>query len=183
MLHISGSGDVLLWIGEFLAWVALIFVVLFKRFGTRQQSLIQIITTMLDGYAKRTEEQLQIAQENREQAARAHQEAATQIAQARDEAKQIVERARTMSQTLRKEMIEAAEQERARIVAQAREEIESERNRAVLELRARAADLVVDAAREVLERTIDAETDRQIIGQALQHHLPNGYVAQRIGEN
>lgn len=162
----------LLWLGSFIGFALLVAsFVLIKVGGS---SVAARFGKALDARAARIEAQLRLADENQAAARRAHEEAQAVIAQAHTEAAEIVARAEGLKGSLRHELAAAAEEDKNRIVGQAREEIEAERNRAILELRARASDVAVDAAREVLRQTVDAKTDQALIRRALSEDNGNG---------
>ena len=162
----------LLWLGSFGGFAILILV--FSVVRIKGDSIAGRVGALLDARAARIDAQLKMAQENTEAARKAHEEGEDEIARARVEAGQIVERAQSLTGSLRDELAAAAEQDKNRIVGQAIEEIQTERNRAIMELRSRAADVAVDAARVVLLRTLDERTDRDIIAKALVDDSPNG---------
>jgi F-type H+-transporting ATPase subunit b len=132
------------------------------------------VRSILDARAAKIDEQLRAAEESRAEAQKAHEEAQAEIARAHEESKAIIERAESMSVSLREEMVVTAEADKDRIVAQARDEIEAERNRAVMELRTRAADVAIEAAREVLKQTMDQNADRAFIDRALLESARDG---------
>jgi F-type H+-transporting ATPase subunit b len=165
-----------LWLGSLISLLVLVALAMFLRL--RGKTLVSFIATMLDRRADQIEAQLKMAEQNRQAAQKAHDEAEAEIAEARREAADIVSRAESIKGALRTELATAADQDRDRIVGQAREAIENERNRAILELRTRAADVAVDAAREVLRRTVDAGVDQQIISRALTETESNGHGAK-----
>ncbi|GEM_PF-6584768 len=161
--------NLLLWVAElagFLLLVGCVVAVRLKSFGGR--SIAQWIGGALDARAARIDAQLRLAEESRAEAEQAREEARAEIARAHEEAGSIVARAEGIRGSLRDELATEAEAEKSRIIGQAKDEIEAERNRAILELRVRAADAAVDAAREVLARTLDDQTDRRIVAQALR---------------
>lgn len=159
--------NLLLWVGEFLGFLLLIWFFVAKKFGSKRRSILQTVNGILDARAARIDAQLRMAEESREEARKAHEQAQDEIAQAHEEAREIVARAQGLTETLRDQLSRGAEEEKERIVAQARMEIEAERNRAVLELRTKAADVAIDAAREVLREALDESTDRAIVERAL----------------
>lgn len=111
--------------------------------------------------------QLQAAERSREEAARIRAESERDIAQARSEADTIVARAADTSQAIQSDIEKRAREEYDRIVGQARSEIQFERERAEMALRRRAADIVVDAAGEIVKRNLDQRADRRIIDSSL----------------
>jgi F-type H+-transporting ATPase subunit b len=163
---------VVLWVGEFVGFVVLVGAFLFIKFNGR--SAIDIVKAALDARSARIDVQLRIAEESRVEAEKAHEDARAEIAKAHEEAATIISRAEAMLSSLHEEIVAEADREKQRIVEQAREEIEAERNRAIVTLRTRAADVAVDAAHEVLRRSMDEQTDHAIIVRALAGDAPNG---------
>jgi len=111
--------------------------------------------------------QLAAAQRSREEAARIREQSAADVEQARQEANDIVARATQTSQTIQHEIEVRAHDEYQRVVGQARNEIEYERQQAESRLRREAADIVIDAARQVIDRHLQETTDRRLIEDSL----------------
>ncbi|HZT96219.1 MAG TPA: F0F1 ATP synthase subunit B [Chloroflexota bacterium] len=166
--------NLVLWVAELAGFLVLIGFFAFKKFGKDRKSAVGMINGVLDARAARIEAQLQAAEVSREQARQAHEAAQAEIAEARQEAVRIVERAENMSVSLREEALVTAEADKERIIAQAKDEIEAERNQAVLELRSRASDVAVEAAREVLSRTMNDQIDRRMIEEAMVRETEDG---------
>jgi F-type H+-transporting ATPase subunit b len=174
MVATNTTNNLFLWLSTIGGFAVLIWLFAGKRWGSDRRSILQIVNSLLDARAARIDAQLKVAEESRVEAKLAHEESQAQIEHAHQEAATIVARAEGMLASLHQEMVNDAEHEKNRIIEQAREEIGAERNRAILTLRSRAADVAVDAAREVLRRTIDDDTDHQIITRALAEDSPNG---------
>lgn len=157
-------------VAEVAAVAVLVWFVGFRRFeGLGNQTIAQRVKGVLDARANNIQEQLQAAERSREEAARIQQQAARDMEQARQQAEDIVTRAGETSQAIQRDMEEKARAEYERIVGQARTAIEYEREQAELRLRQKAADIVIDAAREVVERNRDPEADRKLIDDSLSH--------------
>lgn len=163
------TNNLLLWISDIIGFSLLVafFVWFAPRRILRGRSIGSLMRGAIDARAVAIETQLRLAEESRVVAQKAHEEAEAEIAHAHEEAAQIVERATGMRQSLQQELVQAAEEEKQRIISQARDEIEAERNRAILDLRSRAADVAVDAAGEILRRSMDTRVDHEIIMRAL----------------
>lgn len=174
MVATATLDNLFLWLSTIAGFAILIWLFAGKKFGAERRTILQTINRMLDARAARIDAQLRVAEESRAEAVKGRQEAEAEIVRARDEAAAIVSRAHGMLGSIRAEMVSDAEREKNRIVEQAREEIEAEQNRAILTLRAQAADLAVDAAREVLHRSMDESADHAIIMRALTEDAPNG---------
>lgn len=161
----------------YLWWAAqvvaiLILVVLFLRWrpgflGGR--TIATMVGALLDARAEAIRQQLSAAERSREEAARIREQAAQEIERARQESAIIVQRAAGTSEAIRHEIEVRAREEYERIIDQARGEIQYERERAEMALQRRAADIVVDAAEQVIERNLQPQTDRRIIDQSLDH--------------
>ncbi len=156
-----------LWVAELIGFLLLVWFFVSKRFGSQRKSVIGMIGGILDARASRIDALLRAAEESREEARLAHEQVQAEIAEAHREAEAIVLRAQAMSTSLREEAVVTAEADKQRIIAQARDEIEAEQSQALMELRSRAADVAIDAAQEVLRRTMNDQSDRRIIETAL----------------
>ena len=80
----------------------------------------------------------------------------------------MVDQATKMGETLRQELQQKAKQQADQIVAQARGEIDSERQKAVQELRAQVADLAVQAAARIIGENLDARKHQQLIEKTIE---------------
>ena len=88
--------------------------------------------------------------------------------EARQQARQIVATANANAERVRAESVERGQQEYERLVESADAEIALSRQRAVDEVSARVATLVLAAARQVIGREIDAEAHRDLIDEAVR---------------
>jgi len=159
-----------LWLGAQVVAVAiLIYLVLrWRPKFLGGQTIGGSVTAALDRREAQIREQLEAAERSRQEAARIRAEAQEDIARARSEAERIVRRAHETSGAIGQEMEQRARQEYDRVIGQARVEIDYERRQAELALRRRAADIVVDAAGQVIARNLSAEADRRIIRDSLK---------------
>lgn len=165
----SNFGTYVLWWAAQVAAVA-ILVILVVRWRPGFLGGKTIGTTMgsaLDSRAAQIQTQLEAAERSREEAARIQAQAQADIEHAHSEAEAIVSRAQETAASIQHEMEARAKAEYERIVGHAKDEIEYERRQAELALRRRAADIVVDAARQVVQQNLTAEADRRIIGDSL----------------
>ena len=127
----------------------------------------EVLGSALDSRENHIREQLDAAQQSREEAARIHEQSEQDIAEARKESEEIVARAGQTSRAIQNEMQQRAQEEYERIVSQARVQIEYERERAEMALRRRAADIVVDAAEQIVRENLEPQTDRRLIDESL----------------
>jgi F-type H+-transporting ATPase subunit b len=90
------------------------------------------------------------------------------LEEARGQAREIVAQANRTSERLRSEGEERGRQEYERMLASANSEISLARQRAVDEVSAQVAGLVLAAARQVVGREIDAAAHRDLINEAIE---------------
>jgi F-type H+-transporting ATPase subunit b len=88
-------------------------------------------------------------------------------AQAEQDAQDIVARARADAEAMQHEMRQQAEAQIARRTRLAEDNIRRAEAQAIQEVRSRAADIAVAAARDLLRTRIDADRDRQLIEQGI----------------
>lgn len=86
-----------------------------------------------------------------------------QLADARNEANRIVEEAREAAERVRQETIARGEAEAAEIRNRAEEDIRLARERAMADLRSQVAEISVELAEKIVERSIDRATQEQLI--------------------
>lgn len=157
------------WGAQIVAVAILVFLALRWRPGFLGGKTVGMtLGAALDRREAQIRDQLEAAERSRQEAARIREEAQQDISRARSEAEQIVSRAHHTSEAIGQEMEQRARQEYERVIGQARLEIDYERRQAELALRRRAADIVVDAAGQVVANHISPEVDRRIIRESLQ---------------
>jgi F-type H+-transporting ATPase subunit b len=156
------------WVAQVIAVSILIFLFLRWKPGfLHGRTIGQTVGATLDAREEQIRAQLSAAEESRREAARIREQAAADIEKARQESEQIVSRAQHTSEAIQKEIISRAEEERQRIVGQAKSEIDYERRQAEQALRRRAADIVIDAASQVVQNHLAPAADRRIIDESL----------------
>jgi F-type H+-transporting ATPase subunit b len=163
------SGNLIAWwVAQVLAIAILVILFLRWRPGfLGKRTVGEMASSALDAREAQIQHQLEAAQRSREEAERIQQAAVQDIERARAEGQEIVARAHTTSEAIQQDMRARAEEEANRVVAQAAAQINYEREQAELALQRRAADIVVDAARTVIQRNLDESSDRRIIDTSL----------------
>lgn len=163
------SGNLIFWwIAQVLAIAIIVLLILRWRPGfLGKRTIGETFNSALDAREENIRDQLEAAQRSREEAERIQQAAQQDIERARAEGREIVERARSTSEAIQEDMQRRAREEADRVVAQASAQINYERERAEQALQRRAADIVVDAARIVIQRNLDETSDRRIIDTSL----------------
>ena len=123
---------------------------------------------------KAMEDALAAAKRDREEAAALLAEHRKAVEAARDEAQKIITDARASGEKVRTDVIEQAHREQQAMLERARAEIIAERDRAMVELRRQTVDLAVRAASKVIERNLDAESNRVVVESFLASIAPLG---------
>jgi F-type H+-transporting ATPase subunit b len=86
-----------------------------------------------------------------------------QLADARAEAQKLINEGRGLGESMRKEIIQKAQEESNLIVKRAQEEIELQKQKALLELREKVADLSIMAASKVINKSLNPEDHRRLV--------------------
>jgi len=107
------------------------------------------------------------AEETRLEAERLMEDYKKQLAEARAEAQQIIEEGRKFGDTMKEEIVAKARQDAEQVAAKATAEISREKEAALGELQRRVADLTIDAASRVINRSLDKASHQQLIDQYL----------------
>ena len=115
---------------------------------------------------------LEEANKTRESAETLLNDYKNQLAQARKEAQKIISEGKVMGENVKKEIIQKAHEESNQIVKRAQEEIEFQKEKALMELKERIADLTIMAASKVIEKSLDKKDHEQIL---------NDYIS-KVGE-
>lgn len=140
----------------------LLLLYLLNRFAYRP------VVGMFDARASRIRTDLESAQAMRDEAERDRDTYRNQLAKARDEARAIIEEANSVGARLREQALLDAEATVGQMLQRGREEVARERQIAVGEIRQEVANLAIQAASQVVRRTLDNEDARRIVAEALQ---------------
>ena len=143
-----------------LLWGALAFLVvaffLMKYAFPRIQQSVQAREATVRGA-------LEEAESSKNEAHRLLEDYKQQVADARSEANRIIEESRQQAEQVRRDMISRAEAEAKQVVERAQEQIQAERTRTVQELQSTIAGLSIDLAEKVVGRSIDADSQRDLV--------------------
>jgi F-type H+-transporting ATPase subunit b len=80
---------------------------------------------------------------------------------------------------VRSEMVESAQKEQTTMIARARAEIESEKTKAIADLRREAVELAIAGAGKVIDRNLDQAANRQLVERFLASVTPAAVTASR----
>lgn len=145
-------------------WTVVVFVATFfvlKRFAwkpilgavqAREQSLMDAIAA---------------AERDRNEAKKLLAEQKAAIESARAEAQRYIAEGRATAESMRGEMLEQTRQQQGELLERARKEIESEKSKAIDELRREAVDLALAGAGKLIGQKLDAASDRKLVEQYL----------------
>jgi F-type H+-transporting ATPase subunit b len=143
-----------------LIWGALSFVILFfllSRFAYPS------LKKGMDNRAEKIRTSIDEADRAKSEAQRILDEYQRQLADARSESARIIEEARQAADRLRQDLKRQAETEVADLRARAQEDIQAQVQRAMADLQARVGELAIELAEKVVERSLDRETNMQLI--------------------
>ena len=116
---------------------------------------------------RRIQKQLDEAEKANAEAQRLLEEHKKQIAAARTEAQDILSKAKTVAQKERETLLAKAREEYEGLLARARRDIDTEKEKALLQLRREAVELSIAAASRVVEANLDTEANRRLVAEFL----------------
>lgn len=121
---------------------------------------------ILKGLKKREEtiqQQLEEARKTRQEATALLEDYKRQLSEARTEAQKVMNEGKELGENMRKEIVQKAQQESNQIVKRAQEEIELQKQKAILEIQEKIADLSIMAASKVINKSLNTEDHRRLV--------------------
>ncbi len=146
--------------GNEVIWGSLAFLVLL---GIMWKFGVPAVKNMEQAREERIRNDLEGAEKARTEAEAEKAQYLAQIAGAREEAGRIIEEARQSAEQVRRDLIAKAEADAAEVRQRAEADIEVQRQRALNELRGDVAQLSIDLAERIVERSLDGDTQRQLV--------------------
>jgi F-type H+-transporting ATPase subunit b len=146
--------------GNEVIWGSLAFLVLL---GIMWKFGVPAVKNMEQAREERIRNDLEGAEKARIEAEAEKAQYLAQIAGARDEAGRIIEEARQSAEQVRRDLIAKAEADAAEVRQRAEADIDVQRQRALTELRGDVAQLSIDLAERIVERSLDRDTQRQLV--------------------
>jgi F-type H+-transporting ATPase subunit b len=159
-----------------MAWTLIIFLLLaiiLAKFAFGP------ITRSVEAREQALDDAMNAAKRDREEAARLLAEHRAALDASRGEAQKIIADAREAAERVRAELMEHAHADQARLMERTRQEIESEKEKAITELRREAVELAIAGASRVIEKNLDQPTNRQIVERFLASVTPASVTASR----
>ena len=141
-------------------WTAITFlllVVLLSKFAWGP------IVRMLDERERTIREAIEQAKKERAEAERMLEEQKRSLATAQREAADLAQRSKQDVEALRADLTARARKEADDLVAQARRQIQEEKAKALAELKGQVADLAIDAARRLIQSSLDENSQRALV--------------------
>ncbi|MFH1382264.1 MAG: F0F1 ATP synthase subunit B [Chloroflexota bacterium] len=126
------------------------------------------ILRLLDERSGKVRESMEQAEAVKQQLANSEEEARKRIEAASKEGQDIIARATRTGEEMRQKAQQDARQEGETLINRAKSEIQRERDEAVTQLRGEFADLAIQAAEKVIERSLDKQAHRQLIDKVLE---------------
>jgi F-type H+-transporting ATPase subunit b len=157
-------------------WTVLIFLALF--FILRRFAFPPILAAV-EAREQALEAAIQSAKKDREEAARLLAEHRAALDASRAEGQKLIADARAAAERVRAELVEQAHAEQTAMLERARAEIVKEKQSAIAELRREAVDLAIAGASKVIEKNLDAASNRQLVESFLASVSPAAVKASR----
>lgn len=162
LLAQEGSGtrtfmkpDTGLMVWTLVIFVLLMFVLSRYAFGP--------ITAAVQARERALEDAIEGAKRDREAAAKLLQEHQAAIDAARGEAQKIIADGRAVGEKMRGDMLEQTRKEQQDMLERARREIDSEKDKAIMQLRREAVNLAIVGASKVIEQNLESPKNRQLV--------------------
>ncbi|GAC1692160.1 MAG: F0F1 ATP synthase subunit B [Gemmatimonadaceae bacterium] len=146
--------------GGLMVWTLAIFIVLLV---VLTKYAFKPITAAVEAREKALEEAIEGAKRDREEAARLLADQQKAIDTARGEAQRIINEGRQTSDKMRADLLEQTRVQQHDMLERARQEIETEKEKAIAELRAEAVDLAILGAGKVIEQNLDDRKNRELV--------------------
>lgn len=162
---LAGENPLLRFEPGLMIWTIITFVVLL--IALRKIAWGPLLAA-LDEREKKINEALGQADRARQESASAAEETQRKIAEAVQHAQEIVQKARDEADQSRKQLVEEARGEAQRIVEQGLQRLEAEQRAALSEIRKTTADLAIQAAGRLIQSSMTAEQQRDVVERFLK---------------
>jgi F-type H+-transporting ATPase subunit b len=121
------------------------------------------IVKMLDEREKSIREAIEQAKKERLEAEKLLADQKSALAQAQREAADLAQKSKQEVEVLRADLTAKARKEADDLVASARKQIQDEKAKALAELKSQVADLAIDAARRLIQSSLDEKSQRALV--------------------
>lgn len=144
-----------IWLSTLIAFGIAYFIL--KRFAFPK------IIEALDTRNEQIEGDIKKAELTREEADKLLAEYKAQLDEARTEAKKVIDEGKALGEKLRQETITKAQEEANQLITRAQEEIGREKEKAIKELQGQIADISIEVASRVIQKSLSKEEHGKII--------------------
>jgi F-type H+-transporting ATPase subunit b len=141
-------------------WTLIVFLLVFL---TLSKFAFGPITAAVAAREQALLDAIEAARKDREEAARLLAEHRAAIEAARGEAQRFIAEARAQAEKMKSDMLEQTHAQQAELLERARRDIESEKTKAIDELRREAIDLALAGASKVIEKNLDDAQNRKLV--------------------
>jgi F-type H+-transporting ATPase subunit b len=141
-------------------WTLAIFVVLYvilRRFAFPK------IFGAVEAREKALQDAIDAAKRDREESEKLLNEQRRQIEGARDEAQKLIADGRATAEKMRADLLEHTRKEQQDMLDRARRDIDTEKERALAQLRREAVNLAIAGASKVIEENLDSKKNRDLV--------------------
>jgi len=121
------------------------------------------ITAAVEAREKALEDAIESAKRDRDEAAKLLERHQAAIDAARGEAQKIISDGRVVSEKMRADLLDQTRKEQQDMLERARREIDSEKDKAIMQLRREAVDLALAGASKVIEQNLESQKNRQLV--------------------
>ena len=126
------------------------------------------LMSALDKREKDIREALSSAEKAREEADKVAEDYDKMIRKAQSEAQKIVAGSKDTGERIREEIKETAEEEARKILKKAQIQIDSDKEKAVQEIKSVVVDFSLQAASKVIEKNLESEDNRRLINDTIE---------------
>ena len=146
-------------LSQALSFLLLLWVL--RRFAWRP------LLGVLDARRKQIEDELQHSARTREELTRLQEDYGRRLSQIDEEARRKIQQAVLEGKRIALEIQEQARAQARTVIAKSKDTIELELAKAKVTLRDEVAEMTIEAVGRVLQRKLDAKTDRQLVDAVL----------------
>jgi F-type H+-transporting ATPase subunit b len=143
-----------------MVWTLVIFAVLMVVLS---RYAFGPLTRAVEARERSLQEAIDAAKADREAAAKLLAEHQAQIEVARGEAQKFISDSRGVAEKMRADLLDQTRKEQQDMLERARRDIESEKDKAIAQLRREAVDLALAGASKVIEQNLESQKNRQLV--------------------
>lgn len=130
--------------------------------------MYQPLVKLLDKRAERIAESVKQAKEIEEQLSKTKDEQLQILNQARSEAAQVLSQAHIDAEKRKQEMVENTKQEVQRVVSQGKDQLKAEKTAMIRDAKSEIAEIAVAAAEKILKETIDQKKSQKLAQEVVE---------------